>query len=403
MMNISVIGAGYVGLITGIGFAKLNHQVSIVDLNDDLIKNLNENRPPFYEPELVDYLNDSNIRNNLFFSTSYQKSINENTDIVFVCVQTPTDPDTGKTKTDYISSVLTELKKIESFNFIICIKSTIKATLVEKISNDIDLDYKKIIFNPEFLREGSAFYDFFNPDRIVIGGSDQKGLNQCTELYESFDCEKIITDSNSSQMIKYLSNTYLAMRLSFVNETYRLVSEFNGNPEEVLNAIGKDKRIGNDYFRPSPGWGGSCFPKDVKEVISSFQMDYELPIISEILRSNELHMEWFVDYILKIINEQSLENIVLIGAPFKENTDDLRESPSLKIYKLIEEKFKNVWILDFDISLSKSFKAIKSLSELKDNTLYVEMFPDSSQNRNNIVNTIDKLMNSKIFRIWEVS
>ena len=403
MMNISVIGAGYVGLITGIGFAKLNHQVSIVDLNDDLIKNLNENRPPFYEPELVDYLNDSNIRNNLFFSTSYQKSINENTDIVFVCVQTPTDPDTGKTKTDYISSVLTELKKIESFNFIICIKSTIKATLVEKISNEIDLDYKKIIFNPEFLREGSAFYDFFNPDRIVIGGSDQKGLNQCTELYESFDCEKIITDSNSSQMIKYLSNTYLAMRLSFVNETYRLVSEFNGNPEEVLNAIGKDKRIGSDYFRPSPGWGGSCFPKDVKEVISSFQMDYQLPIISEILRSNELHMAWFVDYILKIINEQSLENIVLIGAPFKENTDDLRESPSLKIYKLIEEKFKNVWILDFDISLSKSFKAIKSLSELKDNTLYVEMFPDSSQNRNNIVNTIDKLMNSKIFRIWEVS
>ena len=403
MMNISVIGAGYVGLITGIGFAKLNHQVSIVDLNDDLIKNLNENRPPFYEPELVDYLNDSNIRNNLFFSTSYQKSINENTDIVFVCVQTPTDPDTGKTKTDYISSVLTELKKIESFNFIICIKSTIKATLVEKISNEIDLDYKKIIFNPEFLREGSAFYDFFNPDRIVIGGSDQKGLNQFTELYESFDCEKIITDSNSSQMIKYLSNTYLAMRLSFVNETYRLVSEFNGNPEEVLNAIGKDKRIGNDYFRPSPGWGGSCFPKDVKEVISSFQMDYQLPIISEILRSNELHMAWFVDYILKIINEQSLENIVLIGAPFKENTDDLRESPSLKIYKLIEEKFKNVWILDFDISLSKSFKAIKSLSELKDNTLYVEMFPDSSQNRNNIVNTIDKLMNSKIFRIWEES
>ena len=403
MMNISVIGAGYVGLITGIGFAKLNHQVSIVDLNDDLIKNLNENRPPFYEPELVDYLNDSNIRNNLFFSTSYQKSINENTDIVFVCVQTPTDPDTGKTKTDYISSVLTELKKIERFNFIVCIKSTIKATLVEKISNEIDLDYKKIIFNPEFLREGSAFYDFFNPDRIVIGGSDQKGLNQCTELYESFDCEKIITDSNSSQMIKYLSNTYLAMRLSFVNETYRLVSEFNGNPEEVLNAIGKDKRIGNDYFRPSPGWGGSCFPKDVKEVISSFQMDYQLPIISEILRSNELHMAWFVDYILKIINEQSLENIVLIGAPFKENTDDLRESPSLKIYKLIEEKFKNVWILDFDIPLSKSFKAIKSLSELKDNTLYVEMFPDSSQNRNNIVNTIDELMNSKIFRIWEVS
>ena len=403
MMNISIIGAGYVGLITGIGFAKLNHKVSIVDLNDELIKDLNDSKAPFYEPELVDYLNDSNVRDNLFFSTNYQKSIDENTDIVFVCVQTPTDPDTGNTKTDFINSVLIELKKIESFNFTICIKSTIKGTLIEKISNEVDLDYKKIIFNPEFLREGSAINDFFNPDRIVIGGSDQKGLDKCLELYESFDCEKIITDSNSSQMIKYLSNTYLAMRLSFVNETYRLVSEFNGNPEEVLKAIGKDKRIGNDYFRPSPGWGGSCFPKDVKEVMSSFQMDYQLPIISEILRSNELHMTWFVDYIFKILNDHSLENIVLIGAPFKENTDDLRESPSLKIYKLIEEKFKNVWILDFDISLAKSFKSIKSLSELKDSSLYVEMYPDTSQKRKNIINKINKLKNSEIFRIWEIS
>ena len=403
MMNISVIGAGYVGLITGIGFAKLNHQVSIIDLNNDLIKNLNENIAPFYEPELENNLNDLKISNNLHFSTNYQKSIDENTDIVFVCVQTPTDPDSGKIKIEHIASALTELKKLESFNFIICIKSTIKGILVEKITNEIDLDYKKIIFNPEFLREGSAFYDFFNPDRIVIGGSDQKGIDMCLELYEPFDCEKIITDSNSSQMIKYLSNTYLAMRLAFVNETYRLVSEFNGNPNEVLRAIGSDKRIGNNYFRPSPGWGGSCFPKDVKEVTNSFQMNYQLPIISEILRSNELHMSWFVDYVLKIADDQSLENIVLIGAPFKENTDDLRESPSLKIYKIIEEKFKNIWILEFDISLSESFKVINSLSELKDNTLYVEMFPDMSQHRNNIIDKINKLKNSKVLRIWEIS
>ena len=403
MMNISVIGAGYVGLITGLGFAKLNHNVSIIDLNHDLINNLNENKAPFYEPQLVDYLNDSTVRNNLCFSKDYQESINENTDIVFVCVQTPTDLDTGKTKTEHIASVLTELKKIESFNFIICIKSTIKGSLVEKISTEMDLDFTKIIFNPEFLREGSAFYDFFNPDRIVIGGSDQKGLDKCLELYESFNCEKIITDSNSSQMIKYLSNTYLAMRLSFVNETFRLVSEFNGNPEKVLRAIGKDKRIGNDYFRPSPGWGGSCFPKDVKEVMNSFQVNYQLPIISQILRSNELHMVWFVDYILEIIDDQSLENIVLIGAPFKENTDDLRESPSLKIYELIEEKYKNIWILEFDVSLSNSFKVIDSLSDLKDNTLYVEMFPDTSQERDNIIDKINELKNSKVLRIWEIS
>ena len=403
MMNISVIGAGYVGLITGIGFAKLNHQVSIVDLNDDLIKNLNENRPPFYEPELVDYLNDSNIRNNLFFSTSYQKSINENTDIVFVCVQTPTDPDTGKTKTDYISSVLTELKKIERFNFIVCIKSTIKATLVEKISNEIDLDYKKIIFNPEFLREGSALFDFFNPDRIVIGGSNKNSLDKCLKLYESFECEKIITDSISSQIIKYLSNTYLAMRLSFVNETFKLASEFGGNPNQILDAIGKDNRIGNHYFRPSPGWGGSCFPKDVKEVSNFLQNDYQSPLISKIIESNELHMDWFADYLLRSLKEKNLSNIILIGAPFKENTDDMRESPTLKIYDRLANKFQNTFILDSKVKLASDYKLIESIEDLEEDTLYVEMFPDSSNERLELLKEVNKQKNSFVLKMWETS
>ena len=299
MMNIAVVGAGYVGLITGIGFAKLNHQVSIIDLNNDLINNLNNNKAPFYEPDLEENLNDLDLRNKLNFSTSYEESIDKNTDIVFVCVQTPTNIDTGNTDTDYISSVLIKLKELESLNFTLCIKSTINSNLVQNISKNIGLNFERIIFNPEFLREGSAFYDFFNPDRIIIGGSHEEEINKFTKLYESFDCEKIITDPISSQMIKYLSNTYLAMRLSFVNETYRLVSKFDGNPEEVLYGIGKDKRIGNHYFRPSPGWGGSCFPKDVKEVINSIQEKHELPIISEILKSSQLHMAWLADFIIK--------------------------------------------------------------------------------------------------------
>ena len=214
MMNIAVVGAGYVGLITGIGFAKLNHQVSIIDLNNDLINNLNNNKAPFYEPDLEENLNDLDLRNKLNFSTSYEESIDKNTDIIFVCVQTPTNIDTGNTDTDYISSVLIKLKELESLNFTLCIKSTINSNLVQNISKNIGLNFERIIFNPEFLREGSAFYDFFNPDRIIIGGSHEEEINKFTKLYESFDCEKIITDPISSQMIKYLSNTYLAMRLS---------------------------------------------------------------------------------------------------------------------------------------------------------------------------------------------
>ena len=403
MMNIAVVGAGYVGLITGIGFAKLNHQVSIIDLNNDLINNLKNNKAPFYEPELEENLNDLDLKNKLNFSTSYEESIDKNTDIVFVCVQTPTDLDTGNTDTDYINSVLIKLKELESLNFTVCIKSTINSNLVQNISKNIDLNFERIIFNPEFLREGSAFYDFFNPDRIIIGGSHKVEINKFTKLYESFDCEKIITDPVSSQMIKYLSNTYLAMRLSFVNETYRIVSEFDGNPEEVLYGIGKDKRIGNHYFRPSPGWGGSCFPKDVKEVINSIQEKHELPIISEILKSNQLHMDWFANFIIEKVNDQNLKNIVLIRAPFKENTDDLRDSPSLKIYEKINKSYKNIWILEYEISLPESYRVITSKNELKDDALYVEMFPDISEERKNLLNSILNLKNSEVLRMWETS
>jgi len=403
MMNIAVVGAGYVGLITGIGFAKLNHQVSIIDLNNDLINNLNNNKAPFYEPELEENLDDLNLKNKLNFSTSYEESIDKNTDIVFVCVQTPTDLDTGHTDTDYISSVLIKLKELESLNFTVCIKSTINSNLVKNISNSIGLNFERIIFNPEFLREGSAFYDFFNPDRIIIGGSHKDEINKFTKLYESFDCEKIVTDPVSSQMIKYLSNTYLAMRLSFVNETYRIVSESDGNPEQVLYGIGKDKRIGNHYFRPSPGWGGSCFPKDVKEVINSIQEKNELPIISEILKSNQIHMEWFADFIIKKVNNQNFKNIILIRAPFKENTDDLRDSPSFKIYEKINKKYKNIWILEYEISLPESYRVITSKNELKEDALYVEMFPDISEERKNLLNSIQNLKNSEVLRMWETS
>ena len=212
---------------------------------------------------------------------------------------------------------------------------------------------------------------------------------------------KIITDPISSQMIKYLSNTYLMMRLSFVNETYRLVSKSDGNPEEVLYGIGKDKRIGNHYFRPSPGWGGSCFPKDVKEVINSIQEKHELPIISEILKSNQIHMDWFADFIIKKVNDQNFKNIVLIRAPFKENTDDLRDSPSLKIYEKINKNYKNIWILEYEITLPESYRVITSKNELKEDALYVEMFPDISEERKNLLNSIQNLKNSEVLRMWK--
>jgi|TARA_B100002052_G_scaffold46718_1_gene39571 UDPglucose 6-dehydrogenase len=403
MMNISIIGAGYVGLITGVGFAKLGNKVSIVDLNHDLIQKLNNNQMPFYEPDLEDYIKNPEVAENIFFYSDYESSIDKNTDMVFVCVQTPTDFESGKTDTTYLKNVLVKLNNFNNYEFTICIKSTVNSKLIKNICKEINLEYEKIIFNPEFLREGSALFDFFNPDRIVIGGSDINSLDKCLKLYDSFECEKIITDSISSQIIKYLSNTYLAMRLSFVNETFKLVSEFGGNPNQILNAIGKDNRIGNHYFRPSPGWGGSCFPKDVKEVSNFLQNDYQSPLISKIIESNELHMDWFADYLLRSLKDKNLSNIILIGAPFKENTDDMRESPTLKIYDRLANKFQNTFILDLKVKLASDYKLIESIEDLEEDTLYVEMFPDSSNERLELLKEVKKQKNSFVLKMWETS
>ena len=236
---------------------------------------------------------------------------------------------------------------------------------------------------------------------MVVGGHDNDVIQKCLDLYEDFDCELISTDPISSQMIKYLSNTYLAMRLSFVNETYRLVEDNGGNPLEVLNAIGKDIRIGNNYFRPSPGWGGSCFPKDVKEVENSYNGQNELPLISKIIESNELQMDWFSENLFKIANQQDVDSIVLIGAAFKENTDDLRESPTLAIYDRLQNKGLNIVIFDKNIRLNSDYSFIDKLDDLKDNCLYVEMFPDVSDERKILISKIQSLNNTFMLKMWE--
>ena len=401
MMNITIIGAGYVGLITGVGFAKLNNQVSIVDLNHNLINELRDNITPFYEPDLHSYLKNKTVSKNIKFYSDYESGISKDTELVFVCVQTPTNLDSGNTETKFVESALEKLKKLENLNFNICIKSTIKSELVELLCEKLNIDFNKIIFNPEFLREGSAFYDFFNPDRIVIGGFDKNTIDDFSKIYDEFESKIVVTDPKSSQLIKYLSNTYLAMRLSFVNETYKLVQENAGDPLMVLESIGLDKRIGNHYFRPSPGWGGSCFPKDVKEVVSSYQDKYELPLISNILKSNDLQIDWFVEYLNRTSKEQNLTNIVLIGAPFKENTDDLRESPTLKIYNKLKSFNSNIAIFDSRVNLGSEYMSISTIEDLKENCLYVEMFPDESEDREVLISNIESLENTLVFKMWD--
>ena len=263
------------------------------------------------------------------------------------------------------------------------------------------LIFSQILFNPEFLREGSAIYDFFNPDRIVIGGTDNLAIERCKSLYDDFECEIVVTDSISSQIIKYLSNTYLAMRLSYVNEAYRLISDLGGNPDIAIRGIGLDNRIGLNYFRPSPGWGGSCFPKDVNEIINTYSTKFEIPLIGKIVESNDYQQIWIANKLLEILHDNGLKNIILIRAPFKENTDDLRDSPSIKVYEILNKKIENLYIYEDEVNISKNFRVIKDIDEILDNSLYVQMFPEKSDNRQKLLLKINNLENSMLWQMWD--
>lgn len=396
-MNILVIGAGYVGLITALGFAKLGNKVNVIDLNKDIIKELNDSRPTFFEPELEELLKNKNL--DVSFFDNYEDGMSENIEFVFVCVQTPSN-NLGQVNTTYVKNVLCQLK-LYNHDFTVCIKSTIQSKIIESICHEEEIDYKNIIFNPEFLREGSAIYDFFHPDRIVIGGSNSVGIERCKSLYKDFECEILVTDSVSSQIIKYLSNVYLALRLSYVNEAYRLTSDLGGNPNTTLKGVGLDNRIGLDYFRPSPGWGGSCFPKDVNEIVNTYANEFSIPIMSKIIESNEEQQKWVAEKLFQIAISNDKENIVLIRAPFKENTDDLRDSPTIKVYEILNKYDIDVFIFEDEIDMPNNFKVIKNIDEIIDNALYVQIFPENSSKRIELLSKISNLEKSIVWQMWD--
>jgi len=374
-MNIVVVGTGYVGLVTGVGFSELGHNVSFIDLDEAKVNNLSNKKIPFYEPNLEDYFQkDENFKRMSFYS-SYSELEWESTDIVFICVQTPNNSKTNSVDTKFLESAISEISQLDNDNITITVKSTIPPYEIANVCNNVGYDKNLLTFNPEFLREGSAVHDFFNPDRVVIGGLDSTKTNKLKELYKEFETEVIITDPISSQLIKYLANTYLPLRLSFVNEATRLADYSGANLVDVLKGVGLDSRIGSHYFRPSPSWGGSCFPKDLVEVNNFYNKEeLNLPLISNIIDSNNEHLNWTISQLLNLKKANSLESIVLVGAAFKEDTDDLRNSPTLDMYKLLSDDGVDVVILDTEIDVP-NHSYVSSVNDVKPNSLIAIMYP----------------------------
>ena len=374
-MNLVVIGTGYVGLVTGVGFASLGNTVDFIDLDEKKVSKLRNKQVPFYEPGLEEHFQNNETFSRMSFTSSYEEIDWELTDVAFICVQTPNNLETNSVDTRFLESAITEINSLNNSKLVVTVKSTIPPYEIEKVCNKVGMDKNEITFNPEFLREGTAIEDFFKPDRIVIGGNDPKKLSVLKELYSSFDAELIETDPISSQLIKYLANTYLPLRLSFVNEAARLIDYSKGNQQDVLKGVGLDSRIGSHYFRPSPAWGGSCFPKDLIEVNNFYKEgEVTLPLISNIVESNDIQTKWTVNKLTSILSNENINSVLLIGAAFKEDTDDLRNSPTLDIYKMLIQKDVKTFIYDEMVELAE-YNSVDNLDDISDKTLVVLMYP----------------------------
>ncbi len=364
-MKISVIGTGYVGLVTGTCLSNLGNDVICVDIDKEKIEKLKKGIPTIYEPGLKELLVKNINNNRLTFSDSLQYGI-EKSDIIFIAVGTP-ESESGEADMKAVWDVAKNIGKYINGYKIIINKSTVpvgSGDEVRKIINK-NMNAKKhkfdVVSNPEFLREGSAISDFLSPDRIVIGSDNHNPAKIITRLYEPLNAPIITTDIKSAELIKYASNAFLATKISFVNEIANLCEVAGANVEDVATGMGLDKRIGEKFLNAGIGYGGSCFPKDTIALVSTGKkFGYNLKIVQSAIEVNKIQRKLFFEKISKFFKSR-LENkkFGIWGTSFKPNTDDMRESPSVDIIKLFLKENAQINIYD-PVAIAETKKIFKN-------------------------------------------
>lgn len=363
-MNISIVGSGYVGLVTGIGFAELGNKVIFVDIDKNKLDYINAGKPPIFEPGLEELMRKN--RDRYYGTEDYIEAI-LNSQVTFICVGTPSNPD-GSINLDYVvvaSEKIGEALKMKDDFHVVVIKSTVTPGTTEEVVRPIleELSGKKafidfgLVMNPEFLREGSAVNDFFNPDRIVIGVKDDRSKEIMSKLYSHFSCPKLFVDIKTAEMIKYASNAFLATKISFANEIGNICKKLGIDVYEVFKGVGLDHRINPSFFRAGIGFGGSCFPKDIRALIAKARELGEDPkILKAVLDVNEEQPLRLIQLLKKHIPDLKGKKIGVLGLAFKPNTDDVRESRAIPIVKkLIEEGAK---VIAYDPIAIDNFKRL---------------------------------------------
>jgi len=344
-MKIAVIGTGYVGLVSAVCFAKLGHEVIGVDKDSSKINALQQNIIPIFEPGLKELLIEVKTAGKISFTTDLKTALN-GANAVFIAVGTPQDED-GSADLTYVMAAAREISQVSSDYKVIVTKSTVPVGTGSKLEEVIKKANPQFEFsvasNPEFLREGSAVEDFMSPDRIVIGTKDDRAKKVLSEIYQKFEAKKIVhADITTAELIKYASNSFLATKISFINEMADLCEKTGGDIKQLASAIGLDSRIGSKFLNPGPGFGGSCFPKDIMAIINvAKEHDVELFLIRSVIASNLLRKEKMVQKITNALGGNIAgKTIALLGLAFKANTDDIRYSPAITIARALAKTAK---------------------------------------------------------------
>ena len=331
-----MVGAGYVGLTTASCLAQLGHTVVGIDVDPIKVDRLNNGEIPIVEEGLEAITQQMLKAKRLVFQHGYSDSIKV-TEFIFLCVPTPQDED-GSADLTYIREAATSLLPYLASGSIIVNKSTVpvgSTLVVEEIVRREDVF---VVSNPEFLREGSAVHDFLNPDRIVVGSSNKQAAQRVADLYQSINAQVIICDPASAETIKYAANAFLATKLSFANAIAALCEHVGANIDDVMDGIGQDKRIGNQFLKPGPGWGGSCFPKDTRALVKIAESaGYDFELLRGVIDFNEIQFDRIVDKVRKAVGGTLTgKNIAVLGLTFKAHTNDLRDSPALRIVEQLK-------------------------------------------------------------------
>ena len=371
-MKLCMIGTGYVGLVSGVCFSDLGNTVYCVDKDNKKINSLNKGILPIYEPGLEEILKRNYQQKRLIFTSDLKKAVT-NSDIIFICVGTPTKKTSNSADLKYVFKVAKELKSLISKYKIIVTKSTVPVTTGDQIEK-ILIKLKKnklvdIVSNPEFLREGDAIRDFSNPDRVIIGTDSVKANKILKSLYNPItkkNSRYFNTSRRGAELIKYASNAFLATKITYINELANLCEKVNVDIKDISMGMGSDKRIGDRFLRAGPAYGGSCFPKDTRALIDTAnKFKTNLSIIKSVVSSNDKRKLLLTKKVDKILNGKFKNKIItFLGVTFKPNTDDMREASSIPMIKFLNKKNSNIRY--YDPSGEKDeFKKLKNVKYCK--------------------------------------